>query len=227
MKKISFVFFIISTNLLAQKFNFGPIISVYNEKSIGSEQINNQYKIDYGGNQTKERLKFGVFLEYQILKNISTSTNFQFSKPINEISVFGYGTDTGQNKLISYAENRFNSELLINYKVIEFKNSTKFLVITGIDYNKVLSFEDNFVLFTNPVDIEYGEILNLAGNSLKKDYLRYVFGIKLEYKKFYIGLNYNTKAIGSIANTFNFKNSNYYNLVSNRAINFNIGFKIR
>jgi hypothetical protein len=227
MNKLLVFLFVFSTNLYAQKLSFGPIITAFNEKTFGNENIINKYLLDYTGGKTKTRLKYGVFLDYQISKKLSLATNFQFSEPINKILVFGFNSNSGLNKLLPYSEKRLNSELLLNYLLIELKKPIKSKLVIGVDYNKIVSIDDNSVDFTDPIDLEYGELLNLAGSSFKKDYFRYILGIKAEYKKLFFTVNTNIKLGGSIADSFYFKNTEIYNNVTNRSLNFSIGYNIR
>lgn len=229
MEKILILLLIFSLKISAQKFNFGPIFSAFNERTIGLESTDD-FMITHSTQQSKLRGKYGFFLDYQIINRISVTTNLQFSKPLNGIGVDinKFGNSEGGTKLISYSENRINSEIHVNFNVIQ-NNKLKVKLLGGLDLNNRLSFVNNTVtLGKSTADLEYEELLNLVGTSLKRRFLRNVVGIKGEYNKIIFQTNYSYfLPKKSIANGFNFQNSYVHNYVTNNSLSFSVAYKLR
>jgi hypothetical protein len=229
MKKLLFLLILISLKTSAQKFNFGPVFTTFNEKTFGIESDNN-ITVGHNKQNRKYRARFGVFFDYQITDRFSATTNIQYSKPINKLGVdiHKYLTNEGYTKILVFFDNRINSEMLLNFNVNNIESKLKIMLVAGLDFNNRLSFADNTIKFEDPRDLEYEVLLNQAGSSFKKRFLRNTFGLKAEYNKIIFQMNYSySPPRKSIANGFSYQNSYVYNHVTNNSLNFSAAYKLR
>jgi hypothetical protein len=228
-KKMYFIIILISLKTSAQKFNFGPMFTTFQEKTFGIES-DNDITVVHNTQQRKYRARFGIFFDYQITDRLSATTNIQYSEPLNKIGVdiHKYLTNEGYTKILVFSDKRLNSEMLLNFNVNNIESKLKIMLVAGLDFNYRLSFVDNTIKFEDPRDLEYEVLLNQAGSSYKKSFLRNTFGLKAEYNKIIFQMNYSySPPRKSIANGFSYQNSYIYNHVTNNSLNFSAAYKLR